>query len=60
MIYIVYSFENSDGCEICHSTADYTEATSYAIEYGYRIIANTLTLSDSELVADYTPENEVK
>ena len=60
MIHTIYTFENTDGGEIYHSTADYKEATAYATAHRYRIIANTLTLSESESVADYTPENEVE
>ena len=50
----VYTFENIEGVEDTFSTMNASDAHSYARAYSRKLIANTYTLDDSELVIDYS------
>jgi hypothetical protein len=55
----VYSFERAEGEPFgSFTTQDITEAQEYARTNGLRIIANVYEWSDSELIEDYTTEEQ--
>lgn len=54
----IYVFEDTDGNECGSSTTDAGKARQYAQENGLRWIAYTYEFVDSELVEDYTNEND--
>jgi len=55
----VYTFEDGDGNSFgSWSTSDYEEAKGYAMENRYRVIANRYDWADSEVVNDFTPDED--
>ena len=54
----IYTFEDVNGKRRDHTTQDPTEARNYAKHHELKWIALTYEFTDSELVEDYTPEQE--
>ncbi len=50
----VYTFEDEDGVEDSYSTQHFAQAYKRALDYKMRLIENTFTWADSEVVADFT------
>jgi hypothetical protein len=57
----VYTFKGRNDEHVTFwSTQDYDEAKSYAQENNYKLICDTYTYDDSELLEDYTEEPELE
>jgi hypothetical protein len=56
----LYTYEDANGVVVGEllATADHRTATDVAARNRWRLIENTFEFSDSELVADFTPEDE--
>jgi len=55
----VYTFEDKDGGSVTDwYTQDYKEARAYAIENKCRVIDNTLIQSHSDMVDDFTEDED--
>jgi hypothetical protein len=53
-----YTFEDSDGNEFgSFSTTDLDAARVYAMAYRVRVVENTYTWSDSDVIEDYTEDS---
>ena len=54
----VYGFEDTSGQQCGFTTYDIDEARQHAEEHGLKVIAYIYEFSDSELVNDYTKQEE--